>query len=63
MAKEKENIMKKCRYCRYCYCGDTSDVSGLDCEIITNIKIVDPDKRVEYCKSYKFSLIKFLFGI
>jgi len=55
--------MKKCRYCKYCYCGDTSDVSGLDCKINSLIKITEPDKIHCICLGYKFSLLKLLFGI
>ena len=53
--------MKKCNRCVYCYCGDMLDISGLNCELNPFIKIINSDKM--YCRRYKFSLIKFLFGI
>lgn len=55
--------MKKCKYCKFCYCRDISDVSGLDCEINPLIKITELDKIHYLCSGYKFSLIKFLFGV
>ena len=56
--------MKKCCYlCRFCYCSDESDVSGLDCEKNKVIKITDVDKVHELCEGqFKLSLLK-LFGI
>jgi hypothetical protein len=56
--------MKKCCYlCRFCYCSDESDVSGLDCEKNKVIKIIDMDKVHELCEGqFKLSLLK-LFGI
>lgn len=56
-------MFKKCRYCKYCYCGDESDVSGFDCAIIRTLKIIDLDKVHEYCDNYKFSFWKLLLGV
>jgi len=55
-------MFKTCRYCTYCYCGDESDVSGLDCRKNVQIKIIELDK-VSDCDNYKFSLLKLLLGV
>jgi hypothetical protein len=59
-------MYKCCGLCRYSYCADESDVSGFDCEKFPDIKIINLDKIHEYCKIlnyFRFSLLKFLFGI
>jgi len=57
-------MIKCCRYCRFCYCPDESDVSGLYCNKNKIIKITDSDKIHKFCfGNYRFSLLKFLFGI
>lgn len=56
-------MFKKCRYCRYCYCGDEADVSGLDCRKNKLFRIVETDKVHPYCDNYKFSLLKLLLGV
>lgn len=57
-------MIKCCRYCKFCYCADESDVSGLSCSIQKWIKIVNPEILHPYCGNFfRFSLLKFLFGI
>lgn len=56
-------MFKKCRYCKYCYCSDFTDVSSLDCAIIATLKITEPDKVHPFCDNYKFSLLKLIFGV
>ena len=55
-------MFKKCRYCKYCYCSDESDVSGLDCRKNVQIKIIELDKVLD-CDNYKFSLLKLILGV
>jgi len=55
--------MAKCRYCKYCYCSDSSDVSGLNCRQSPIIKITELDNIHFLCRGFKFSLLKFLFGL
>ena len=56
-------MYKCCGLCRYCYCGDESDVSGFYCRILENelinIKHVYCDKG---CIYFKFSWLMFIFG-
>jgi hypothetical protein len=56
-------MIKCCRLCRFCYCADESDLSGFNCEKNLIIKIVDLDSLHFLCYGFKFSWIKFLFGI
>lgn len=50
--------MKKCcDLCRYLYCSDESDVSGLDCEKNKVIKITEVDKQHLLCPGFKPSIL------
>jgi hypothetical protein len=55
--------MKKCKYCRYLYCADESDVSGLDCRKNKSLKITELDRVHIFCSGFKFSLLQFLFWL
>jgi len=55
--------MKKCKYCRYSYCGDECDVSGMNCRKNKVIKITELDKVHKFCPGYRFSLLKFLYWL
>ena len=55
--------MKKCKWCKYCYCADESDVSGLDCRKNKALKITELDRVHVFCSGYKFSLLKFLYWL
>lgn len=55
--------MKKCKWCQYCYCPDSTDVSGLSCKKNSIIKIIDLDSSHYLCPGFKFSLFGFLFGV
>ena len=55
-------MFKTCRQCKYCYCSDESDVSGLDCRKNVMIKIIELDKVID-CDNYSFSLLKLIFGV
>ena len=57
-------MIKSCRFCRYSYCADETDVSGLSCEKNNIIKIIELEKVHELCfGNYKFSWLKFLFRL
>jgi hypothetical protein len=56
-------MFKKCKYCKYCYCGDESNVSNMDCRKNKTIKITDLDRIHIFCSGFKPSLLKILLGI
>ena len=56
-------LKKCCRYCKYCYCGDESDVSGLDCSKNVILRVIELDKVHPFCDNYSFSLLKLIFGV
>jgi len=55
--------MKCCERCRYLYCTDESDVSGLDCEKNKVIKITELDKQHLLCPGFKPSILEILKNI
>ncbi|MFA7290500.1 MAG: hypothetical protein WC055_16620 [Melioribacteraceae bacterium] len=52
-----------CELCAYCECTDLSDVSGFKCAINPTYIVDEPEKRHPMCREFKFSLLKFLFGV
>ena len=52
---------KCCKFCRYSYCGDETDVSGFNCEKNSVIRIINTDKAHELCPGFNFGLMKLLF--
>lgn len=53
-------MVKKCRYCKYCYSEDSTEVSGFNCLKIKTLRITDLDKVHEFCDNYLFSFWKLL---
>jgi len=49
-------MIQKCKYCQYCYCDDTEDVSGLDCKIHPILKITDLDQMHLFCRGFKTNI-------
>ncbi len=49
-------MIKSCRFCQYCYCADTEDVSGLDCKKHSVLKITDLDKKHLFCPGFKTNI-------
>jgi len=56
-------MFKKCGNCKYCYIADLSDVSGARCEKYSEIKITNLEQLHFYCMAFRFSILKFLFGV
>ena len=56
-------MCKPCAWCKYLYCKDSSDVSGLDCEKNPVFRITNPNQEHPLCFEFKFSLWKYLFGL
>jgi hypothetical protein len=56
-------MFKSCRFCKFCYCPDLSDVSGLYCFKNKTIRIIDPDKIHDYCNDdFEFDMFRLFFG-
>lgn len=55
--------MKKCcGFCKYSYCADLSDVSGLDCEKFKTLKIKDLNQIHPFCiDGFRWSIIRILY--
>jgi hypothetical protein len=56
-------MFKSCRYCKYCYSEDLDSVGYPSCKKHPLFKLIHPDYVHPWCGGFKFSILKFLFGI
>lgn len=55
-------MLRKCKTCKYSYCGDLSDVSGFNCRKFKTFKIINLDIIHPFClDGFKFSFLNILY--